>query len=162
MPTKKTTKAEPTKVISENRDSSLKFYIALVAVAVVICSGAVFLGKSDTGAIDVTAAINNANQERRESNSDPANENNQVGEVPNVREVHRKLPNGGLVPAASQEEKKPAPTPEPAEDENSSTTEDGVEEGDETTAEEETQETPDESEASEETSEQAAEDPATE
>lgn len=83
--------------------SNAKYIITIVIVGAVLIIGAVMLGRSDNGEINVNEAINNANQ----ANS----ENGNTGEaVSTVREDLRDLPNGGLVP---QNPEATPPTPEP-------------------------------------------------
>jgi hypothetical protein len=74
--------------------------IGLVIVCVVIMIGAIYLGKSDDGQIDVNSAIENSNQMRRDAGGDAS------GDIETVPEVFRNKTNGGLVPQEG--------TPEPA------------------------------------------------
>ena len=95
--------------------SNAKYIAILVVVGVVIIVGAVMLGKSDNGEINVNATINSANQ----ANTEAGNNNPTVNTTPNAL---RGLPNGGLVPQDPNARPQP-PTPESeAIDENASTT----------------------------------------
>jgi|GEM_PF-3069088 len=121
----------PKKVISENRESSIKFYVGLLGMTVLVVIGAVLLGKSDQGEIDVNAAIINSNQTMKES-GEP------VEEVNTIPKRLRDLPNGGLVPSNTPVEETPTQTETPEEQTSSTTTDDAEEEseGDEATEEE--------------------------
>ncbi len=95
--------------------SKYGFVISIVGIGLVVVGGAVFLGKSDSGQIDVTEAIESANQIRRES-GDVTTE--QVNAIP---EVFKNKTNGGLVPQEA-----PAETPaEVVADTTSTSTEEG-------------------------------------
>ncbi len=83
------------------------FVAVTLVVGVLVIGGAVFIGKSDTGEIDVSATIQNSNQAAIENGGDPAD---QVG---TVSDAFRNMPNGGLVPQAAQETPpEPQTTPE--------------------------------------------------
>ena len=88
---------------------------ALVAV------GAVMLGRSDTGQIDVAAAVREAGVQTDASG-------NQIDPVNIPGEQFRNIPNGGLVPQGDQGNAS-APEPEPiTTDESATSTEDSPEE----------------------------------
>lgn len=82
------------------------FIGSVILAGVVIITGAVFIGKSDTGPINVSASIQNANQANTESQGD---QNNYVDNVP---ERFRSMPNGGLVPSGAPEVPPPPPQEE--------------------------------------------------
>lgn len=79
----------------ESRSSGVAFYAILLVVGVMVVGGAVMIGKSDSGAIDVSATISQANQVNRENNTGIEQVN-----VPNPQ--LQNMPNGGLVPAENQ------------------------------------------------------------
>ena len=79
------------------------FVGSVFMAAAVVIGGAVFVGKSDRGEIDVSAAIQNSNQANRDAGGDPSHE---VNAVP---EAFRNMPNGGLVPQEHQPENTPPP-----------------------------------------------------
>lgn len=81
---------------------------------VVIVIGTVMIGKSDTGQINVNAAIQTSNQANIDAGGDPANNVNLV------REDLRNMRNGGLVPQENQPE---TPAPEAPQTEQGTTTE---------------------------------------
>ncbi len=122
------TKDSSKKVVSENRESSIKFYVMLIGLTIMVVAAAVILGKSDQGEIDVNAAIISANETRKESGDETTEE------VNTIPKRLRDLPNGGLVPTDTVVEEVPQPSPEP-EVESASTTGDSSQE-DETTDEE--------------------------
>ena len=85
-----------------SRRMSNPAFIATASVLVVlVVVGAVVIGSSDRGQIDVTAAIQTANQVSR----DAYGENAVV--VNTTPEELRKLPNGGLVPQGNPESAPP-------------------------------------------------------
>ena len=75
-------------------------FVSLVAIV----AGAVFIGKSDNGQINVNATIQSSNQANIDAGGDVANN------VALVREDLRNMPNGGLIPQENQ----PAPEAPPA------------------------------------------------
>ncbi len=85
------------------------------SIAVIIV-GAVLIGKSDNGQINVNATIQNSNQANIDAGGDPSNN------VALVREDLRNLPNGGLIPQENQPET-PAPAPEATQNDQGTTTE---------------------------------------
>ncbi len=105
------------KVISEDtrrRMGTPAFAVSLIVGAVVVVVGTFFIGKSDSGQINVAATIQNSNQMNTDAQGDPANN---VGVVP---EALRNMPNGGLVPAENQDV--PPPPVAPEVEENATTT----------------------------------------
>ncbi len=93
--------------------SKYGFVFSIVGIGLVVVLGAFFLGKSDSGQINVTEAIESANQIRRES-GDVTTE--QVNTVP---DAFKNKTNGGLVPQET-----PAEVPaEVVEDTTSTSTE---------------------------------------
>ncbi len=122
--------AEPALRTRSRRMSTPAFISSVTFSVVLVIVGAIFVGKSDRGQIDVTATIQNANQANREAYGDEA-------VIVNTNaEALRNLPNGGLEPQPNQEST-PAPQPQA---EASTTTADAetattTESGDATTAE---------------------------
>ena len=94
------------------------FLSVLVLTGIVIIIGAIFIGKSDEGQIDVSATIRNSNQANIDANGDP---NNNIG---TVSDALRNMPNGGLVPQENQENNTPPVAVEESSVETSTTTED--------------------------------------
>ncbi len=87
---------EPTSV----RSGTPAFVAILFFVGIFVTGGAIMIGRSDTGEIDVTSTINQANV---------TNAENGTGEHVNAgNPALQKLPNGGLVVAENQP---PATTP---------------------------------------------------
>ncbi len=83
---------------SKNRMSTPAFISSVIGVGFVIVIGAIIIGRSDKGQINVTATIQEANEKNTEA------QGNSNGNVENVPEVFRSLPNGGLQPQAPQPE----------------------------------------------------------
>ncbi len=101
-------------VVREARGSAAKFFVGLIVSAVLVVGGAVLIGKSDDGQIDVASAIQSANRDFVANGGDP---NAQVG---TVDQAFQNMPNGGLV-AQENQPVTPEPIVEPA-----ATTTDGV------------------------------------
>lgn len=103
--------ARKTKVVEVERKPVKKpaftpaFVGGIFISLVVIVVGAVFIGKSDNGQINVNAAIETSNQANIDAGGDAANN------VALVREDLRNMPNGGLIPQENQ----PAPETPPVE-----------------------------------------------
>jgi len=95
MPRKKATSVTPSSVSTNTRISTSVFVASLLFAGFVVIGGAVYIGTSDTGEINVSAAITDSNQTARNSDGDSAN---QVGVVP---ETFRNMTNGGLVPTSN-------------------------------------------------------------
>lgn len=116
MPTKRAPR-------TPQKKNTLAIYGSIVAVGLVVTMGAVLFGRSDTGQIDVTAAISNSNVERAER-----------GEAPVAQSLGAKdkaLPNGGLVGKGKGNSVQPKPEVEgtsTSTDETASSTDDGAEE----------------------------------
>lgn len=93
------------------------FVSALLVGGIAVIVGAFFIGRSDTGQINVAATIQTSNEQGG---------GEAVGVVP---EAFRNLPNGGLVPAENQETPPPA-IPETVTDATTTatTTDEGTEE----------------------------------
>lgn len=82
------------------------FIAGLVGVGVLVLIGAVMIGRSDSGAIDVSATITEANQMHAENGG---------GEQVNVgNPALQNLPNGGLVPQETPVEQPPVVEENPA------------------------------------------------
>jgi hypothetical protein len=106
-------KAETVRKAVELERSKTPLLIGLfVVVGIAATAGAIAWGTSDAGQIDVSATVLNSNQ----------TENGEEGGTPlkAATEVHRSMPNGGLVPQGGDVPAPPAP--EPAVDETSTTT----------------------------------------
>lgn len=88
---------------------------ALLIVSMFVIGGAIYLGTSDKGEIDVNAAIRSANEANIAAGGDPSKN------VALVREDLRAVPNGGLVPTDSPNT---TPTPEPPQATTTATTTD--------------------------------------
>ncbi len=82
------------------RMSTPAYISLLVTATVIVIVGAVFLGKSDSGVINVNSAIQNSNQ-----TDDDASNNVEV-----VPPAFQNMVNGGLVPQENQPTT-PAPAP---------------------------------------------------
>lgn len=89
MATKKTVEQN---IYKSKRMGTPIFVVGILISGLAIVAGAIFVGKSDTGEIDVTALIQNSNQANRDANGD-ASKN-----VETVPDAFKDLPNGGLVP----------------------------------------------------------------
>ncbi len=72
------------------------FIIGISVIGIGVIAGAIFLGKSDNGEIDVSAAIQSSNQANIEAGGD-ASKNVEV-----IPDVFKDMPNGGLVPQENQ------------------------------------------------------------
>ncbi len=90
------------------------FVGGLIVAGFVVIGGAVFIGKSDDGQINVSATIQNSNQANIEAGNDI---NDNVGVVP---EAFRNKPNGDLV--SQQNQGAGTPPPEVVPDESPDTT----------------------------------------
>jgi hypothetical protein len=90
MPRKKVT--EDVVMTQRKQKKASAFVAVLVVVGLFVIVGAVLLGRSDSGQIDVNKAIENSNQSLRDAGGTGE------GEVETVREVFRNKPNGGLQP----------------------------------------------------------------
>jgi uncharacterized protein (UPF0333 family) len=80
----------------KKRMGTRSFVGGVILAGIVIITGAVYLGKSDSGEINVTATIQNSNK------ANSAIEGNSSKDVATVPEVFKNLPNGGLVPQQNQ------------------------------------------------------------
>lgn len=83
---------------NKKRMSTPAFISSVVGVGLVIIVGAVLVGKSDTGQINVTATIQDSNQRNRDAQGGSGNA------VEAIPEVFTNLPNGGLQPQVAQPE----------------------------------------------------------
>lgn len=72
------------------------FVAWLLFAGVIAVTGAVYIGKSDEGPIDVAGTIGRSNQAIVDGGGD------QSGQVDVVSQVFQDMPNGGLVPQGSQ------------------------------------------------------------
>lgn len=115
---------------TQRRMKSPAFVLAVVALGIIVVGGAVFLGRSDNGQIDVVAAVQKAGT--------ITDENGTVIDSTVAPAAYQNMPNGGLVPQDGNAQ--PAP-PAPTE---ATTTATSTDEGTATT----TSETPTETEQS--------------
>lgn len=83
------------------------FIAVLLVVGVLVVSGAIYIGKSDEGQIDVAGTISRSNQAIVDGGGD------QSGQVDVVPQAFQDMPNGGLVP---QENQRTEPIEQPATD----------------------------------------------
>lgn len=101
-----------------SRRLSTPAFIGILALfSIVVIGGAMYLGKSDRGQIDVSAAIQNANEIR-------VAKGEQAVQDSGTPEALRNLPNGGLVPQDPAELVPQNPPPETTTD--ASTTPEGT------------------------------------
>lgn len=119
MTTKKTAEQN---IYKSKRMGTPLFIVGILISGLVIVAGAIFVGKSDTGEIDVTALIQNSNQANRDANGD-ASKN-----VETVPDAFKDMPNGGLVPqeggnTESSSQNNPVPAEGETADETATTTE---------------------------------------
>lgn len=81
----------------EKAPMKMAVFIAwLLIIGVFVVTGAVYIGKSDEGPIDVAGTIERSNQAIVDEGGD------QSGQVDAVSKVFQDMPNGGLVPQGSQ------------------------------------------------------------
>lgn len=92
------------------------FVAWLLFVGVVVVTGAVYIGKSDDGPIDVAGTIERSNQAIVDGGGD------QSGQVDVVSQVFQDMPNGGLVPQENQGSQNSQSPEPPATDTVSGTT----------------------------------------
>ncbi len=92
------------------------FVAWLIFAGILITVGAVYIGKSDTGAIDVSSTIRNSNQALEESGGD------QSGHVDVVSQTFQNMPNGGLVPQSETGSSENSTQPEPQTSDTATTT----------------------------------------
>ena len=87
--------------ISEKGIGTPAFIGTVLGLGILIIGAAVLIGRSDSGQINVGAAVESSNQ------ANPGN-----AQVAPVREAFKNLPNGGLVPTGGSEpQAAPAPVP---------------------------------------------------
>ncbi len=114
----------PKRVVTTERSSrrmgTPAFVGVLVLVGIVVIGGAIYFGKSDSGEINVTAAIQNSNQTAIENGGDPNNQ------IETTSESFRNMPNGGLVPSGSAPQ---PPVETKVEESEKGTTTEATEEG---------------------------------
>ncbi len=75
------------------RLSSLKFFGGIVVLGIIVVGGAIFIGRSDSGQINVSATIQESNQTQSAEGGE---------QVQAVSQTFQNMPNGGLVPQESQ------------------------------------------------------------
>ncbi len=100
------------------RMSTPAFFAVLFVVGIVIIGGAVLLGKSDNGQINVSATIQNSNQANKDANGDASNN------VDVVPPQFQNMTNGGLV--AQENQPAPEEAPKPEDTATGTTTENGA------------------------------------
>ncbi len=84
---------------------SLKLVLSLFAFGILATGAAIMYGRMDTGVINVSATISNANQASQARGEDASNQVQQPSS-----EIFKTMPNGGLVGTGKTE-----PTPPPVE-----------------------------------------------
>lgn len=84
------------------RSGTPAFFAILVVLGIVVIGGAVMLGRSDGGEIDVSATINQANQVNRDNNTG-------IEQVETANATFQSMENGGLVPQENQTNAQPVP-----------------------------------------------------
>jgi hypothetical protein len=111
---KKVVSEETAPVVSDSsrRMGNPAFIASLIMATVAVFVAAVFIGKSDSGEIDVSAAIQSSNQSGVDAEGNP------VGQVNASTDAFRDMPNGGLV---AQEQQPATPPPEVPAETSSST-----------------------------------------
>ena len=111
---KKVVSEETAPVVSDSsrRMGNPAFIASLIMATVAVFVAAVFIGKSDSGEIDVSAAIQSSNQSGVDAEGNP------VGQVNASTDAFRDMPNGGLV---AQEQQPATPPPEAPAETSSST-----------------------------------------
>ena len=90
------------------------FIAGVIVIGIITIVGAVFIGKSDSGEINVSAAIQSSNQANNAEGGDTSKN------VETVPEAFRNMTNGGLVPQENQPEPQVV-EPVPTQDISSST-----------------------------------------
>jgi len=100
--------------LSRRRMKSPAFILSIFGMGALVAVGAVMLGRSDTGQIDVAAAVREAGVQTDASG-------NEIAPVNIPGQEFRNIPNGGLVPQG-QDGNTPAPEPEPVTTDESATT----------------------------------------
>ena len=116
MATTRKPRARVHEATEPKRRPNLGAVLALLVLTVVVLSGAYFLGKSDNGAIDVSAAIESSNAVRRQDVNDGE------GQVNAVPPQFQNATNGGLVPTKTKRQPVPETPPTESEAETSNTT----------------------------------------
>ncbi len=101
------------KSVEIDRSRTPFVFLGIVVIGGLLTTGAIMWGKSDTGAIDVSATM--ANSQYTADNI--ANGNASVG---GAAQEYVNMPNGGLLPPGT--DTTPAPVPEPVVVENASST----------------------------------------
>ena len=84
------------------RSGTPAFFAILIVLGIAVIGGAVMLGQSDGGEIDVSATINQANQINRDNNTG-------IEQVQTTNATFQSMENGGLVPQENQTNTQPVP-----------------------------------------------------
>jgi hypothetical protein len=119
MPRRKIIVEETVSSLPPKRKRPAAFLAVLVVLCIAITAGAIFVGTSDKGQINVSGVIQSSNQERIDAGQEPL-------DAVSPNDAFKNMPNGGLVANESQ----PAQTPPPeAVDPNATATATSTEEG---------------------------------
>ena len=152
-PVVQTVSAPATTARRTRRMSTPVFVGILGFFGIIVLVGTMFLGRSDRGQIDVSAAIQNANEIRVAKGEEAVQDTT-------TSETLRNLPNGGLVPQDGAVETSPQAAPEAQENassteslEGSGDTSSSTPENTETTVTENTEEAPQPDTSAEESTE---------
>lgn len=135
MPTKKTTKKTTGKRLIERSPTQMKFILIALAAVLVSFGAAYALGTNSSGQINVASTIEQNQQREAEENPDAPPQK--------LRDTRATVPNGGLVPAAVQPDRKKKPEPPKVEevatttDESATSTDEAADENAEVTSTEE-------------------------
>jgi hypothetical protein len=92
---------------TSGRSKSPALVVSIFVVGLIVSVGAVFMGKSDNGEIDVNSAIELANQTRHQTGD------TSTADVETPTSAHRNMTNGGLVPQEGRPVETPPVIPEP-------------------------------------------------
>lgn len=103
---------------SDVRRRNAIFIVWAFIACLIIVTGAILLGKSDSGQIDINSVIRESNQTRQATQEDGT----EVRKVEEIPEVFRNQKNGGLVPTDTPTETRTPPT-ETVSEESATTTE---------------------------------------
>lgn len=93
-----------TEQAQSKRMTTPAFVASVLGVGVLVIVGAILIGKSDNGQINVTAAIEQSNKANIEAYGEGATQ------VETVPDEFKNMPNGGLVPQENQTAETPTPT----------------------------------------------------
>jgi len=115
-------KAKKIEVIKNN---PVAFIVWTTGICIVLVVGAILLGRSDSGQININSAIQNSNQQRLNSGEE------NVSQTETIPEAFRNRPNGGLVPQGRTANPEPVTPTEEESTDAEDTEEDTAEESSE-------------------------------